>query len=390
MKKKGRTYSLKDFLSFLEGSQTRFSYVVNVICDTPESTARLANAFKEAGIELARVEMGNELNFKEYLPGSDAGKDYVSLIEPHIEAVREVFPNVKIGGVVSTAAYRSLRFPDLGAMKNNKHDGRDVAFDEAVAAHDEVDAFVPHMYSTFGLAPGGLFSFNSEEITNEKIYLNAIAHFDRRTPAAVNYLAGLRPGAEVWITEWGVAFWGETREYALDFNTSHFASLYFANALRTYALLPSVTAANYHNFPDFIAYAPGVGKQGEPSRVSLFHAAKLISQLFPDDGAVVTSLAFDGEKTFKSDHRDFPGGVSSSSGLELEKGSERKLLVINKTAETKLYDLKSYCSHERGCFAQSLIYVPSAPGKDFRVENRPLKSAQLELAGYSFSVISVR
>ena len=391
LRKKGRSYDLQDFTTFLKQSGTDFSYVVNVICDTPESTAKLARTFKEAGIELTRVEMGNELSFEEYLPGKDAGKNYIALIEPHIDAVHSVFPNAKIGGVVSTASYRSLRFPDIKAMRSNKHDGRQVVFDEAVASHDAITAFVPHMYSTFGLEPGRFFSFSADQISNEKIFQNAVAHFDHRTEAAIDYLSGLKPDAEVWITEWGVAFWGETRQYALDYNTSHFASLYFVNALNSYALMPSVTVTSYHNFPDFLAIAPGLSGSGSDKRVSLFHAARLMSGLFSSASATVAALGFEGDARIKSGHKDFPGKLDASSGLLVTDGDVQRLVILNKTAQSKDYDLGAYCVEARRCAVESLIHAPSKlGGKDYIVDSQELETGSpLSLPGYSFSVITV-
>ena len=384
--RKNRTYTVDDFISFINSTETSFSYVVNVICDTPESTRKLAEAFKEAGIKIDRAEMGNELHYREYLDGKNPELDYIRLIEPHIAAIHTVFPEAKIGGIVSTASFRSLRFPNREAMIRNKHDRRDMAFDQTVAKHESIDALVPHLYSTFGLSPGGFFA---EEITNEKIYLNATAHFDSRFESSIDYLRALNPGVEIWITEWAVAFWGETLPYRDSFNTSHFAAIYFANALTAILANPAITVAGYHNLP-FLFERTGAGEAGA-APVSIYYMAKLLSELFVEEGAEVFSLRFDGDPVHRSSHKDFPGKMASSQGVLVLANDVRKLLIINKTKGQKDYDLSNFCTESARCDASLISYSGDVQtGPDYSMSERSIINDNLVLSGYSAALVRLQ
>lgn len=252
LSRKNRTYSTDDFVSFLNQTRSDFSLVVNVLCDTPQSTKEWMENLRDKGITVKYVELGNELHFEEYAWAFPSAEDYVETAQKHVLEVKRVFPEAKIGIVASSSSFRAKNFPSFDLMaKNNRH-RMGLAFDKLAAAASFADALVIHIYST--LDPS-----HRDKILNRldigRAYQNGISHFDNRVLLSLHYLHDLNPDKEIWITEWGLAFYDWLRSHETGFVSSYYNALFVMNGLLIFALEPEAAVANYHNITNLWSYA---------------------------------------------------------------------------------------------------------------------------------------
>lgn len=379
---KNRTYTVEDFADFLLATKTEFSYVVNVLCDTPSETKALMAKFKRLGVKVKRVEMGNELHSESYLSGKDAAPNYVKQSARHSAAVREVFPEAMVGLIASTTSYRALRFPDISALQKVGSHRQGLKFDEMGAIAPFANALVTHLYSPFDLKKDGLFS---RPVNNENIYRGAVAHFDSRVSNTISYLKKLNAERELWVTEWGVAFWGDTRYLEKQFAPTHFNSLFIANAYLTYLLSPSVTFANYHNFTYFMETS-----KDKDGHISPYYTVKMLSQALAGDKVEIFPLKFSKMPKYESLNINFPGLYPSLSGAFVDSNNGKYMLLLNKIGKTNIVDLSGLCDSNAGnvCQIQQIASNGSTtPHEDYDLKAFKLKSDRLPLPAYSLSLL---
>lgn len=317
----GRTYTTGDFIEFLNQSSTDFSIVVNVLCDTPASTRRWMEDLRARGADVRYVELGNELYYNEYAWRFPSAEAYLVAAESHALEVKRVFPAAKVGLVVSSAAFKAKAFPNRAAMMRHARHRRALDFDSLAARAAFADAVVMHMYSTVGATA---LDKLRDSVDEERVYRNAIAHFDERFLPTIRYLSDLDPGKEVWLSEWGVAFYGWLRKHQPDFDSSHYNALYFANALANMFSTPEIASANYHNLP---ALWDDMNAGIRPRPV--FRAAELFR------GPVRTAMkvgpvALSGVEMYGSGHPDYGGEHPEVDAVFFDAGMTGYLIVVNK------------------------------------------------------------
>lgn len=342
-----RTYSTENFVTFLEQSRTDFSLVVNVMCSSPISTRQWMEELRGKGINVRFVELGNELYYEEYAWRFPSVDEYMAAAREHALEVKRVFPDAKIGVVASSSAFKAKEFPDLKAMAKHKHYSRGLLFDRLAAAAPYADALAMHAYSSVGATWKEKLI---DSIDNEKAYRNAISHFDERFLPSVRYLAGLDPSKEIWLSEWGVAFYGWLRKHQKSFDSTHYNALYVANALVNMFLMPEISGANYHNLPTLWDVA---GDDVLPNPV--FRAAGLFKKPV-HQSTKVSPVMLTGAKMYAATNPLYTSGnLPEISAAFFDAGSTGYLIVVNKFDRS--YLLLSVSGEGARFIAQSFVSV---------------------------------
>ena len=321
LKNKKRSYSTDNFLSFLENSKTEFSLVLNVFCDTHESNLRWLKRLKNDGINVSTIELGNELYYKEYRWVFQNPGDYLKTANKLTMEIKKIFPNAKVGFIGSSSAFRAKHYPDIKRLNKSEHYKYGLSLDKLSSQSKLSDAIVVHLYSTPGLSK---FEKFVGAVDSEKIYTNALSHFDSRRNEIVDHFSSINPDKELWVTEWGVLFYGDTLSYEKKFQSSIYNALFLMNGLLTFALTDEVNRAYYHNLPHFLPDKNGKAK----ASVSLLAMKVLKESLSTSD--MVSFLKIKGMKTHQSTHQEFDGISEDITSVYLSGGVEDYLILINK------------------------------------------------------------
>lgn len=316
-----RTYSTKDFLSFIKGAKTNFTLIIDVLCDTPDNTRKWMEEIRNSGVTVKYVEMGSEYYFKKYLWAFPTPEDYIKQAKAHALEVRKVFPDVKIGIDTSSSSYRSKYFPDFSKMKENERYKRGLEFDKLAASASFANAFDVHIYSPLGMTR---MDEILDTINDSQAYKNAVRYFDNRFKPSMQYLHKLNPDKKIWITEWGVAFYGWQRKHEPEFLKSYYNALYVTNSILTYFSIPYIESADYHNFPylwsDFKKLVPN----------PLYYAMKFFKEPISVSSTVVpvnfTALKFNHD----SNNDIYTEIKSDLNGMMFYNNTEGTLFIVNK------------------------------------------------------------
>lgn len=379
-----RTYTTGDFVAFLGQSGTGFSVVVNVLCDTPASTRRWMEDFRARGVDVRYVELGNELYYEEYAWRFPSAEAYSAAARVHALEVKRVFPAAKVGLIASSTAFRAKAFPNRAAMEKSAHYRRFMDFDALAAHAPYADAMVMHLYSTVGTTAMDKLR---DSVNVERAYRNAIAHFDGRFLPSIRYLSELGPGKEIWLSEWGVAFYGWLRKHQQDFDASHYNALYFANALVHMFSTPEIASANYHNLP---ALWDNVKAEIHPRPV--FRAA----ELFRDPvrtAAKAGPVVLSGAGLYDSSHPDYGGEYPEVDAVFFDAGTTGYLMVVNKLDKPYLLQSVSAAGHV-ALVSQGVVQItPDSYPDDPPAGRMPVETTARDPAGIPippFSITRIR
>lgn len=316
-----RTYSTEDFTKFIKRTHTDFTLVLNIFCDGVNDALQWIKEFSDLGVKVDQVELGNELYYKEYNWVFKKPDNYIKLANKFSAEIKKYDPNIKIGYIASSSVFQSEHYPDVARMHKSKHHDYGLKLDYLSATSRASNILVTHFYSDIGISKvGGFFGLPG----NEEIYKNAISHFDGRSKDAITYFEKLGLNKEIWITEWGVLFYGDTRKFEKDFQHSIFNALFMANGLITFVNSKDVQKAYYHNLPSFLPYKDGYIK-------SIFNVSAI--KLFKQPVAEALGVNYtkvNGMPTRDSHNRKFPG-VSDDLSIVYFKGvNHDSLIVVNK------------------------------------------------------------
>lgn len=324
LSKKQRTYTINDFVSFLEKANTDVTLVANVLCDKPETTQQWLQAFRKMGISVNAVEIGNELYYPEYEWAFSSSRDYINTAYQHAEKIKRVFPDVKIGLIASSFSFKSRLFPDMKKMERQHKLARALGFERASAKAQFADALVLHMYSNPAISRADKLR---DHVDPYQVYTTSISHFDTRLETSINYLNSLSSNKDVWVTEWGVSFYGWLRPHEKRFEKTFYSSLFFANVVLGFALEPSITRANYHNITDLMPARSSPAADAVVETVKLFKDA-----VWSTD--TVTHVEVLNAKEYFSKHPKYTGKASeiSSALFSINAGSDLTgyVFLVNK------------------------------------------------------------
>lgn len=198
------------------------SIVVNTMRDTQENIKNALQNLKNNNIDIKFIEMGNEGDF---YPGIQPPGQYFRLSKKITADARAIYPNVKIGMVVSNLYWRTSDDPDAtGSAK------------WIIPDEDWYDAVIVH-----GYVP----SYNELLKNNQVLDFESTLSFGirRKIDELVKKISGDYPGKKIWITEWNTAEKNEDRYL----NGAYANSFHVYNMLLSMLQYPSIELANYHS-----------------------------------------------------------------------------------------------------------------------------------------------
>ena len=110
MKRLNRHYDTKSFLSCIKQSKSSFAIVLNIANETPDNTKEWMEHIKSLGHTVSKVERGNELYFPGYKNFYPDPMEYVKASKEHSIAIKKVFPDCKVGLLISSIPYSNENF----------------------------------------------------------------------------------------------------------------------------------------------------------------------------------------------------------------------------------------------------------------------------------------
>jgi hypothetical protein len=248
-----RTYKVEDFIKFLKQTKSEFTLVINVSTATPENTKEYMLYFKNRGIQVKRIEMGNELYFYSY-KWTFKPEEYGEISKKHATAVRSVFPNAKIGLVFPSHSYTTDTYLQVEAKKQTRKDLiRSAGFEQVAVNANYSDAMIIHIYPRTGMD----YKVKKENWkTYTQTYGSCISHFDGHFAKTIERMQKLNPQKEIWLTEWSLAaFTGSQRKYGRygfinvdhkGMNFTYLKGLFIGHGLLTVFKNPLIKMANLH------------------------------------------------------------------------------------------------------------------------------------------------
>ncbi len=380
LNKKGRSYSIDDFLSFIKSTNTGFSLVVNVLCDSPENTRDLMKKIKLSGVNLEYVELGNELNYKEHFWKFPRPVDYVNKAKEHALAIKSVFPDAKIGVVASSSAYRSKYFPDIEKASNNKKYKRGFEFDRLAAAADFSDAIVFHAYTPLGASR---YDKARRKMEYDDIYLNSLSYMDDRLLPALQYFKRLNPSKELWVTEWGLAFYGWLRPLERGYRETFYQALFSADTLLKFSASGYVDEANFHNLTGLWRK---VSKKHQPN--SSYKVFKFLNSSLLKYNSV-SPVLIEGVSSYAGTHPNAKQGGKEIDAAFYHDANNGVLVIINKL--NRVYKLASLMSDKNVSmsFTHSEQILPAKKGDPSSSEVKINTEAKLSLDEMSLPPFSI-
>jgi len=249
--KSEKHYDTETFLRFIAETGASFAIVINIANKSlggAEYTKEWMEHIKSLGHSVKRVELGNELYFPGYEACYPDPSEYVAAAKEHSAAIKEVFPDCKVGLVVSSIPYTH----ELPLDENNSQVKRAALWDSAADKADFHDAVVIHMYTRIGLTGNSKEPHPDTDVLAS--YKFSFSYNDSRYPNVINSLKSSHPDKEIWITEYNIQPWliSAENDNKLSMSDTFLGRLFAAEFLIKQLSTPEVRAANWHNIPDVI------------------------------------------------------------------------------------------------------------------------------------------
>jgi len=352
--------------------QAQVVVVANLVTGTPAETMSLLDYFEENGVDVAAVELGNELFFKRYRKQFPDAAAYISACREFAGPIREKYPEIQI--LVCAP----------GKMEDGS-EGRQPPFfskwNEQLAREDFYQGYVVHAY--FDLknckAQQGGERKNGFACLYKQMMSGVAAQINQLTDEMQAYYGTKK---SMWITEWNLnppGYWSNT--------FAHGAVV--SSMLMGMATGNKIAAATYHNLAaGNDNYALVESKQLSSGIVELTPA--IAYQVFKQFNQIASNGA--GRLDFSIDVQsaEIPG--ISVWGNEKKKRwvwfvnqfGNKYVLSISGTAATKA---KMQCV--RGTtFMSGTKDSPGNTGKLY-VEEYPLNLSNLALPPFSWGIIEL-
>jgi len=244
---RGVTYKTDDFFNFIKNIGGDFTYMLNIMCDTPVNNALLLRQMKNKNIALKYIEMANEIYSSSYAWAYKDVSSYMDSVAANYMAIKREHPNAKVGLVVSPLSFSSKNKPKKPGIPNPSWPKQLRQFDIASANSSMSDALIIHLYTHPYLDESLFF----QKKTYQEHYLSSIDQFNRNFKISVDYLKSLGNNKPIWITEWGVTAPVDKRKGIFrKYKKNAYQALYIASALVSMATEKSIELANYHNASD--------------------------------------------------------------------------------------------------------------------------------------------
>lgn len=241
------TYNVDDFFGFMKNTNGDFTYVLNTMCDSAESNANLLKHMANQNVDLNFLEMANETYSNSYAWAYSHNNEYLDSAIRNYSAVKQYYPNAKVGLVVSPASFNGKYEPAPYGTPNSSWPARASQFDTGAAHASFADGLIIHIY---GHPYDGRF-WSLDPKSDQDYYRRSISQFNNKFKISMSYLKQLGQGKAIWITEWGVSAPAESRLGKFrKYKKSAFQALYMASALTSISLEKDIEIANYHSAGD--------------------------------------------------------------------------------------------------------------------------------------------
>lgn len=241
-------YEVNDFVYFSKKINLEFSYVLNLMCKSAKSNLELMEYFKKNKIQLKYIEIGNEIYSPKYSWAYKDAKSYAERASEYYVAIKKIFPDSKIGLVVSPISFSGKNKPGNNGLQNNSWPLRQKEFDLYSSNSFYADGLIIHLY---GYPYNRKISY-FDPITNHEHFSKVLKQFSDRFETSMDYMESLGKGKPIWITEWGIAAPRDKQQGIFkNYKKSAYHSLFVASVLLDITLEDNVEVANYHNITDF-------------------------------------------------------------------------------------------------------------------------------------------
>jgi hypothetical protein len=218
---------LTDMVSLANATNVQLVYVANLLNGTVAETMACLDQFRQAGVQVVAVELGNESHLKAYesvFPNADA---YLSIAAPFAAAIATEFPDIRIG----LTAYPPGILKGLGPAGTQ----RAAEWNATLANASFGDALTLHCYA------------RTESCTQTGIKKNFscassfnLSYLETNVTGALNELTALG-NDRIWLTEWNVD--GPYSHYG----NSLLQALFYVEMSMTMANYPAVDLSTCHN-----------------------------------------------------------------------------------------------------------------------------------------------
>ena len=349
-----------DFVRLAKQTGSSVVIVTNHLHSSFEENLRMVKFFKESGVQIAGVELGNEYYLKAYQKEFPDVQSYIKTVKPLALKIRSLYPEIPLAVVAAPNA----EMKDIGANRSALLDN----WNAQLSKEDFYDAYAVHLYAkdkscdqkTDRMQVSSCYLDSNEEYINETI------------PNGIKAYEKIFPEHKMWVTEWNV------KEVFDGLGNTLLQAIYFADYSLMLSNQQSIGLATYHNLLTGSAGFNIIGKEkgsGFYSSAS-YPVAVLISEAFR---AGVTGV-----------------DVKINSGLSPEhvtvrafnSGDETLLYIINKNDTPLDVDLGAQGSNcrVRTVFAENLIQTNTTIKKS---DQHPKDCSTLNLPAYSVTLITL-
>ena len=198
---------VQDFLAMVKSTGAKVLITANILTGTPEELVDQINFFHDNNVEIAGVELGDELYLNFYRTVFPYPGSYISKSESFVSLVKKYFPETKIGACAAPNA----RLSDLEGTSAAEF-GYFKAWNDALSKSHFYDAIIIHSYTPVSIL---------ENQPVDSIFRRALSEAEKTFAKsgvmvqALDYYREVFPKSKIWITEWNTAL-RSTKNYFLN------------------------------------------------------------------------------------------------------------------------------------------------------------------------------
>jgi len=188
---------LHDFVNFCHALKSKVLVTANILTGTPEELIDELNYFTDNNVEIAGVELGDELYLGIYRQVFPYPGSYLSKTQMFVQMVHKYFPKIKVGMVAAPLA----RISDLEGTSAADF-GYFKSWNDALSKTDLFDAIVIHAYT-----PVTVLESQPTDSIFRRAASDAEKTFGRNGTMvqAMDYYAEVFPKSPIWISEWNLS-----------------------------------------------------------------------------------------------------------------------------------------------------------------------------------------
>lgn len=320
-----------EFFRFVKKTQATYSLVMNLCTVSIQDNKRWLQSLASQGVRPEYFELGNELYFGSYSRFYASGDDYLKAAKDYTGMIRSIFPQAKIGVVISSSYYTKESFlPDDKTNSKKRHANWVIS----LRNQDFYDAVIIHTYSNTGMDNKVA---KADFLQYQEAYMHAISHADGKLKTSLEIVSDHFPDKEIWVTEYGIGgFGGDLRNYRLRY--SYAGILHSSLMLLKFLSMPEVEISSWHSFIQFLSYPQKNVTDGALFKTKngyeLFH---LIGHAVRQSDKYIP-VSLEGVNNYRGHGKHKGSFKELEAGCFVDEGNKSAYLVLlNKTAST--YDL---------------------------------------------------